>query len=275
MPTESDAVCWRHPTACIGRSCTGPCRISCGNPAHGTAAIDRAARERRAPAGVGQAMAGNGRGGGRRAGRSAPHEPGVQGYAGRRTDLTLALQYSHAPLYSGLEAAGPRSVIRHGDRQLRGRFRGLRAGTGGSHAGGSRADHGTPAAAGQRAADPLLERAGGTVVVPQVLHGAQLRPMHGSGYIGTCPSRASVRSVCRIDSCADGSAIRAAARAGGGGTPEPRLLGWANCFWGRRDRPTPSSARTRARGSAGACAGSARCVRGNTCATRTSTYGRP
>ena len=67
------AVCLPSRTQCAGGTLTpelvhreivdGALSNFCGNPARGTAAIDRAAREPRTPAGVGQAMAGNGRGG--------------------------------------------------------------------------------------------------------------------------------------------------------------------------------------------------------------------
>ena len=66
-------------------------------------------RERRVPAGVGQAMAGNGRGGGRRYWRPALHEPGApgaQGDAARGPDRPAAEQHSYAPLHLGWKTPG-------------------------------------------------------------------------------------------------------------------------------------------------------------------------
>ena len=131
-------------------------------------------------------MSGNGRGGGRRVGRQALHEPsasGGEGPAARRADLAPAQQHLHAPLHPGLEGAVPRPALRRGDRQLRGRSRGLRPGPGRSHAGGGPVDDGTPAAAGQHTEDPLLARAGGTDGVSRVPRGMQLPPGHGAGSI--------------------------------------------------------------------------------------------
>ena len=62
---------------------------------------------------------------------------------------------------------------------------------------GAGADDGTPAIAGQRAEDPLLARAGGTVGVSRVARGTQLPPEHRPGYLGTRRSAGSGRSICR------------------------------------------------------------------------------
>ena len=96
-----------------------------------------------------------------------PHEPGVQGDAAGGPDPPVAEQRLHAAGHPGMEDAGARLAVRHGNRQPCGRLRDLRAGTGGSDAGGGRADDGAAAVAAERDEDPLLARAGGTAGVPR------------------------------------------------------------------------------------------------------------
>ena len=74
----------------------------------------------------------------------------------------------------GVEDLGPRPAVRRGNRQLRGRLRDLRAGTGGSDA-----------------------RAGGAGGVPRVPRRRNKNPRTGAACIGTRPRRGSVRRVCR------------------------------------------------------------------------------
>ena len=71
--------------------------------------VHRASRERRAAVGLGQGVAGNGGGGGRRARWSPPHEPGASGAEGdpaRVSDFAAVQQHLHASLHLGLEGAG-------------------------------------------------------------------------------------------------------------------------------------------------------------------------
>ena len=93
--------------------------------------------------------------------------------AARGPGLPVAEQCLHAAVHPGVEDAGPCPADRRGNRQLRGRLRDLRAGTGGSDAGGGRADDGAAAVAAERDEDPLLARAGGAAGVPRVPRGAQ------------------------------------------------------------------------------------------------------
>ena len=107
----------------------------------GVDAVHRPARERRAAAGLGQGVAGDGGGGGRRARWSPPHESGAsraEGDPARVTDFAVVQQRLPAPLHSGLEGAGLRPALRGGNRQLRGRLRGARQSAGSGHADGGR-----------------------------------------------------------------------------------------------------------------------------------------
>ena len=170
------------------------------------------------------------------------------GCVARGSDLAVTQQCLHAAVHPRAEDAGPRPAVRRGNRQLRGRLRNPRAGTGGRDAVGGRVDDGAAAVAGQRAEDPLLARAGGADGVPRVSRRTQLRPAHGS-----------VRSVCRK--------IGALTVARQGWCPRRR---WWNAgidccsggrttpVWSRRDRPTPPSTRTRASGCASDCVRSTR-----------------
>ena len=102
-----------------------------------------------------------------------PHEPGAQGDAARGPDLPVAEQRLHAAGHLGMEDVGPRLAVRHGNRQPRGRLRDLRAGTGGSDAGGGRADDGAAAVAAERDKERVLAGAGGAVGVPRIPRRAQ------------------------------------------------------------------------------------------------------
>ena len=70
--------------------------------------------------------------------------------------------YSSHELRSGLEDAGSQAAIRRGERLFRERLRGLRSARG-SHADGSRTNHGVLAIAGRRPQDAPLARAGSSV----------------------------------------------------------------------------------------------------------------
>ena len=76
------------------------CRVFLwSNPARGLDAVHRPARERRTAAGLGQGVAGDGSGGGRRARRSPPHEPGAsraEGNPARVSDFAAVQQRLHA-----------------------------------------------------------------------------------------------------------------------------------------------------------------------------------
>ena len=78
------------------------------NPARGLDAVHRPARERRTAAGLGQGVAGNGSGGGRRARRSPPHEPGAsraEGNPARVSDFAAVQQRLHASRWKVLDYA--------------------------------------------------------------------------------------------------------------------------------------------------------------------------
>ena len=197
MPAEPDIALWRRSNACIGRSWMGACRIFCRDSARGTAAIDGATRERRAPAGEGQAVAGNGRGGGRRARRPAPHEPGVQGYPARRTDLTLAQQHLRAPLYSGWKPLGHTlcfgaEIANYADNFVvcgQALAVAMRVGV---------------ERMMERLRLPVNARKTRCLRVPEeplgflgYRVGRNRNPRAGAAYIGTRPSPGSIRSVCR------------------------------------------------------------------------------
>ena len=92
---------------------------------------------------------------------------------------------------------------------------------GGSHAGGSRAGDGTPAAAGQRTQDALRAGAGGTVGVPPVPRGAQLPPADG-GAASRHPSERGERPQhLPQNQRVDATAARTAGRERDRETPEP------------------------------------------------------